>query len=153
MITALAGIFILTLQADAAHGAERPAVQTSSKQMSVVVTPSAHKTIPRTYRVALYCDTRELRTMGLQGFRRLEQDEAALFAFPKPEAVTFWMGSVSFPIDIVFIAAEGRVARVYQGIRPGSLNLYPSGEPVKWVIETAAGSGIREGDVVRIFKY
>jgi uncharacterized membrane protein (UPF0127 family) len=32
----------------------------------------------------------------------LKDNEAALFVFEKPEVITFWMGSVAYPIDIIF---------------------------------------------------
>jgi uncharacterized membrane protein (UPF0127 family) len=94
------------------------------------------------------CDTDELKTKGLQDFRQLKNDEAALFVFEKPEAVTFWMGSVSYAIDIIFVDRKNKVVRVYSHCEPGSRTLYQSIERVKWVIETAAGSGIKVGDSV-----
>jgi uncharacterized membrane protein (UPF0127 family) len=60
------------------------------------------------------------------------------------------MGSVTYPIDIIFVDPAGNVVRAYPRCLPGSRALYPSGVPSKWVIETAAGSGIRVGDRVVI---
>jgi hypothetical protein len=98
----------------------------------------------------LLCDTEERKTRGLQGFRRLAGDEAALFLFDPPAEATFWMGTVSYPIDIIFVDRRGKVVRVYARRMPGSADIFPSGTPVRWVIETAAGSGIREGDRVNV---
>ncbi len=97
----------------------------------------------------LLCDTTQLRTRGLQGFRTLRADEAALFIFDKPEEVSFWMGSVSYAIDIIFVGPDEKVVRTYADRRPGSRDLYPSGQAIKWVVETAAGSGIKAGDRVQ----
>lgn len=102
------------------------------------------------FSIVLLCDTQEKRARGLQGFRPLLRGEAALFVFEKPEPAVFWMGSVDFPIDIVFIGQNGKVITVYRNCLPGSRKLYPSGAPVKWVIETAAGSNIKKGDLVKI---
>ena len=96
----------------------------------------------------LLCDTDVSRERGLQGYRRLKRDEAALFVFQKPAAVTFWMGSVAYPIDIIFVGPGRKVVSVYPNCRPGSTEYYPSTAPVRWVIETAAGSGIMAGDRV-----
>ncbi len=104
----------------------------------------------RNYRIVLLCNTERLHVKGLQGFRPLSSDEAALFVFERPEAVTFWMGSVDFPIDIVFIGADRRVVRVYPWCRPGSMDLYPSFQKIGWVLETAAGSGVEAGDEVSL---
>jgi uncharacterized membrane protein (UPF0127 family) len=100
--------------------------------------------------VVLLCDTDDRRTRGLQGFRKLAHDEAALFLFEPPAEATFWMGTVSYPIDIVFVDRRGWVVRAYARRMPGSAEIFPSGKPVRWVIETAAGSGIREGDRVNV---
>jgi uncharacterized membrane protein (UPF0127 family) len=80
----------------------------------------------------------------------LRTNEAALFQFETPEALTFWMGSVAYPIDIVFISSDKKVVRIYPNCKPGSRDLYYSLERAAWVIETAAGSGIRVGDRVSI---
>jgi len=62
--------------------------------------------------------------------------------------VTFWMGSVAYPIDIIFVGSDKKVVRVHPNCRPGSRDIYPSGRQAAWVIETAAGSGINVGDAV-----
>jgi uncharacterized membrane protein (UPF0127 family) len=60
------------------------------------------------------------------------------------------MGSVSYPLDIIFVSPEMTVIKVYRNCPPRKTDLYHSGAPVRWVIETAAGSGIRTGDTVTI---
>jgi uncharacterized membrane protein (UPF0127 family) len=58
------------------------------------------------------------------------------------------MGSVAYPIDIIFVGSDKKVVRVYPDCKPGSQDIYPSGKYAAWVIETAAGSGIKVGDEV-----
>jgi uncharacterized membrane protein (UPF0127 family) len=149
-ITVAIGILVLVAEVKIGNGAELPVVTGQASQKNVIVTSVGQKAMERTFRVALFCDTEDLRTKGLQGFRRLAADEAALFVFEDLVEVTFWMGSVDFPIDIIFVGQDRKVVQVYQNCRPGSLDLYPSGKPVLWVIETAAGSGVRAGDRVQI---
>jgi uncharacterized membrane protein (UPF0127 family) len=149
VITIAIGILVLIAEVKMAHGAEPTAAPASPHEL-ITVLPSGSPAGTRTYRVVLLCDTAEERARGLQGFRPLKHDEAALFIFQKPEPVTFWMGSVAFSIDIIFVAADGKVVRRETNVTPGSLDVYPSDLPVKWVIETAAGSGIRVGDRVKI---
>jgi Na+/H+ antiporter NhaD/arsenite permease-like protein/uncharacterized membrane protein (UPF0127 family) len=142
------GILVLVLEVRVAHGAE--GTETAPIQQTVVtIIPADSAVASRIFRVVLLCDTQDSRIRGLQGFRQLQRDEAALFVFDKPEAVAFWMGSVSYPLDIIFVNADKRVTRVYRSRRPGSRELYPSGGRAKWVIETAKGSGITVGDRVR----
>ncbi len=141
---------VLAIEEKMAQGAEIPVANTPEKQLTVTVLPSSPAAARRTFRVVLLCDTLQTRTRGLQGFRKLQADEAALFIFDKPEKVTFWMGSVSYAIDIVFVGPDEKVVRTYADCRPGSPDLYPSGQAIKWVVETEAGSGIKAGDRVRV---
>jgi Na+/H+ antiporter NhaD/arsenite permease-like protein/uncharacterized membrane protein (UPF0127 family) len=153
LITAMTiaiGILVLAVEVKMAHGAEAFAVEQPDKKMTVTVIPRGHAAGRQTFAVVLLCDTDKLRARGLQGFRPLQPEEAALFVFDKPEAVTFWMGSVTFPIDIIFINPDGYVVGVSPRCLPGSSEFYGSGVPVKWVIETAEGSGVMVGDRVVI---
>lgn len=129
---------------------ERPVAVHKDKPHSLTIFPADAKSATRTFTVVLYNNTDKLRAKGLQGFRLLQPDEAALFAYAQPERVTFWMGTVTFPIDITFVGPDAVIFRVYRHCTPGSRDTYPSGRPARWVIETAAGSGIQVGDRVRI---
>jgi uncharacterized membrane protein (UPF0127 family) len=149
MITVIIGILTLAVEVKFAQGAEALAVERQASPTMVNVIP-ADQRAPRTYRIVLLCDTDKTRTTGLQGFRGLTADEAALFVFPKPEIVKFWMGDVAYPIDIIFVGPSKKVLKVYRDCRPGSLEYYPSVAPIQWVVETAAGSGIKVGDRITI---
>ncbi len=149
-VTITIGIAVLAGEVKLAGGAEAMAAEKPRQQSSVTLTPSDHRSGPRTFSIVLICDTEEARTKGLQGFRRLKQSEAVLFVFEEPEVISFWMGSVAYSIDIIFVGIDKKVVRVYPNCKPGSPDLYPSGKPAAWVIETAAGSGIRVGDEVSI---
>lgn len=143
------GIFPPSADGIGPHG-KAAASATAEHAVDITITRPAQRSSSRTFRVALICDTDASRTRGLQGFRRLTKNEAALFVFEKPLIVSFWMGSVAYSIDIIFVDPEGKVVRVYPNCEPGSLDRYPSFERVTWVIETAAGSNIRAGDRVSI---
>lgn len=132
------------------NGEETGASAGQAMRITVTAAPRWNAAGSRTFSVALLCETDEERAKGLQGFRPLKQNEAALFVFEKPEAVTFWMGTVAFPIDIIFVSPGGYVVKVAPHCLPGSGEFYGSGVLVKWVFETAAGSGIVPGDRVII---
>jgi len=149
-ITIAIGILVLAFEVKLANGAEAHAMERSGKQMTATIVPLDAHTASRTFNIVLVCDTEETRAKGLQNFRQLRANEAALFVFEKTEAVMFWLGCVSYPIDIVFISSDKKVVRVYPDCKPGSRDIYPSVEPAAWVIETATGSGIRVGDRLRI---
>ncbi|MEK6744391.1 MAG: SLC13 family permease [Nitrospirota bacterium] len=150
IITIAAGIVILVVEVRIAQGAEPAPVARSAKEMTITVTPAGPDRVARVYRVALLCDSDAKQRQGLQGFRQLAADEAALFPYEKPAEVTFWMGSVSYPLDIIYVVSGGTVTRVYRDCRPSRSDVYPSGSAVRWVIETLAGSGIEEGDRISI---
>jgi uncharacterized membrane protein (UPF0127 family) len=137
---------VLSNEVGVEHSAEAAAV--NQRWMTVTVTPPDPASTPKTFRIVLICDTSESRSNGLQGFRKLKTNEAALFIFDEPEVVSFWMASVTFPIDIIFVGPDKKVTHVYADRKPGSKDLYPSVKPAKWVIETAAGSKIKVGDKV-----
>ena len=128
--------------------AEAPATNHQGQPKTVTIEPANPLAGPRTFKIVLFCNNDESRTKGLQGFRRLKNDEAALFVFDPPEAVTFWMGTVFYSIDIIFINQDNKVVRVYPRCMPESREYYYSVERVKWVIETSAGSEIKTGDRV-----
>jgi len=148
IITVAMGIVVLAIHVNTASGAEASEAAGRRGPMTVIVKPSRPSVAQRRFHVMLICDTDALRAQGLQGFQRLKSDEAALFIFDPPETTSFWMAGVLFPIDIIFVDSAGKVVRVYSRRMPGSPDLYPSGMPVKWTIETAAESGIKPGDRV-----
>ena len=143
-------LLVLAVDVRVANSAEAFAAEPKGKQMTVTMMPRGHAAGRRTFTVVLLCDSDQSRAKGLQGFRSLQPKEAALFVFDRPEAVTFWMGSVTFPIDIIFVSPGGYVVEVSPHCMPGSREFYGSGSPVKWVVETAEGSGVMVGDRVVI---
>ena len=147
-VTVAIGIAVLALEVKIVQGGEALASESRGTKTVMTITPLDPQAAQRKYDVVLLCETPEERTKGLQDFRQLKHDEAALFVFAQPETVSFWMASVAFPLDIIFVTPDGQVARVYPDCKPGSTDIYPSGGRIKWVIETAAGSGITTGDRV-----
>jgi uncharacterized membrane protein (UPF0127 family) len=148
--TVVIGILVLAVEVKMANGAEAFAAETKGNLMTVTFMPRGQAAGLRTFAVVLLCDTDQSRAKGLQGFRPLKPKETALFVFDRPEAVTFWMGSVTFPIDIIFVNPAGYVVEVFPHCLPGSHEFYGSGIPVKWVVETAEGSGVMVGDKAMI---
>lgn len=61
---------------------------------------------------------------GLQGFRCLSDDQGMFFPYDGQTA-TFHMGTVSFPIDIVF-TQRGRISKIIRNVQPGTLGQWSS---------------------------
>ena len=59
------------------------------------------------------------KSVGLQHHSSLGDDEGMYFPFTPPQRVMFHMGTVGFPIDIVF-CKKGRVVRIVANVQPGS---------------------------------
>jgi uncharacterized membrane protein (UPF0127 family) len=87
---------------------------------------------------------------GLMFRRSLGADRGMIFPYEPPQNVAFWMKNTLIPLDMIFIRADGSIARIAAGTIPQSLEPVPSGEPVAAVLEIRGGRsselGIREGD-------
>ena len=92
--------------------------------------------------------TDEERIKGLQGVKKLPEDEGMLFIFDEPQTVDFWMKDTYIPLDIVFINDDCEVVSVYKG-EPENTDMAEEND-VKYVLEVNQNSGIKEGDDVDI---
>ena len=92
------------------------------------------------------------RQRGMMGRAYLPQQRGMLFDFGAPEDVRMWMKDTPLPLDIIFIRADGTIARITKG-EPFSTRVLPSGEPVLAVLELNGGTStklnIQPGNVVR----
>jgi len=93
------------------------------------------------------------RRQGLMFRTELADDAGMLFDFgPAPRPVSMWMKNTLIPLDMAFIAVDGRIARIAAMTTPQSLTSIPSGEDVIAVLEVRGGRfaelGISEGDGV-----
>lgn len=93
------------------------------------------------------------RAQGLMFRRALAPDAGMLFDFGRSEPVAMWMENTLIPLDMLFIAADGRVVNIAQRAVPMDRTPIPSKGPVKGVLElpggTAARLGLKAGDVVQ----
>lgn len=98
-------------------------------------------------------NTPALREKGLSGHAPLGAGEGMLFVFGQDVTDGFWMKDMLFPIDIIWIDAEGRVVTVVPDATPESYPevFYPT-KPARYVLEVPAGfaqmHGIAEGTKV-----
>ncbi len=92
------------------------------------------------------------RAQGLMYRRSLAPDRGMLFDFGRVQPISMWMQNTYIPLDMIFIRADGTIARIAENAEPLSTRTIPSGEPVLAVLEvpggTAARLGIRPGDRV-----
>ena len=103
-------------------------------------------------------DTSELRERGLMFRHILPNDQAMLFDFESPRPAAMWMKNTYMSLDMLFVREDGTIAALAENTVPKSLDTISVQEPVRGVVELAAGTikklGIRQNDKVfhRIFK-
>ncbi len=85
-------------------------------------------------------DTPAERMQGLSGRDGLRPNEGMLFIFPEDEIYSFWMKDMRFPIDIIWLSAEGEVVGATVHVGPETYpETFSSPEPVRLVLEVPAG--------------
>ena len=96
--------------------------------------------------------TPQEQAAGLMHRQSLAPDRGMLFPYDPPQPASFWMKNTLIPLDIIFIRADGTIARIAANTVPLSLDPVPSLEPVAAVLEIAGGRaaelGIAPGDRV-----
>jgi hypothetical protein len=94
----------------------------------------------------------EQRARGLMYRKELAQGHGMLFDFQTDQPVSFWMHNTFVPLDMIFIASNGRITHIAENAQPQSDRLIPSNGPVRAVLEVIAGTvhelGISPGDKV-----
>src|SRR5262249_6104367 len=92
------------------------------------------------------------RTGGLVDRHGIPAGRGMLLDVQDNQLVQFWMHNTYIPLDMIFIAADGRVVNVAENAKPMSDDLVPSRRPVRAVLEVIAGTarkfGIAAGDRV-----
>ncbi len=92
------------------------------------------------------------RSQGLMFRQDLAPDRGLLFVFEGTGRQSFWMKNTPLPLDLLFIAENGRVAAIRQA-EPYSTESISPPNPVRFVLELnrgqAAALGIRIGTRLR----
>jgi len=105
-------------------------------------------------RAIVLCDvasTPAEQAAGLQIRNRLSPGEGMLFPFEPARATMFHMAGVSYPIDILFLGADQRIAKMITNAQPGTGERWQHA-PCIGVVEVPGGYseriGLRLGDYV-----
>ena len=98
-------------------------------------------------------DTYRTREIGLMCRTHLAPDRGMLFDFKQTQTVVFWMKNTLIPLDMVFIAEDGRIVSIARRALPMDETPIPSAGPILGVLEIAAGRadalGLQPGERVR----
>lgn len=76
---------------------------------------------------------------GLQVYARLNSNAGLLFEYKKPQDVLYHMGSVAYPIDIIFIDKSGSIKKIANNIQPNTIGTFGCAQ-VKYVLEIPGGA-------------
>lgn len=107
-------------------------------------------------------DTKEKRGKGLGGRDNLASDSGMLFIFDKEDKYAFWMKSVKFPLDMIWINDDRVVDFIKSaqppvpGLKDEELSLYLPNQSINKVLEVNAGyidaHDIKVGTEVKIIQ-
>ena len=76
---------------------------------------------------------------GLMFRTQLGADEGMLFPLEPPRPASFWMRNTVIPLDLLFIAPDGRIANIAANAKPYDESHLTSVGPVKAVLELPGG--------------
>ncbi len=112
------------------------------EQVPLTITTAGGKTHRFTVEVAR---TPEQQAQGLMNRESLGPDRGMIFPYDPPVAASFWMKNTLIPLDMIFIRADGIIARIEANTVPLSLDPVAAGEPVAAVLELAGGRSAELG--------
>ena len=109
--------------------------------------PLVIKTAKQDIRFAIeVADDSTERARGLMFRDRLPEGRGMFFVFTDDDVQGFWMHNTPQPLDIIYIESDGEVESIHQA-KPLDDTPIPSGGPVRFVLEIAAGEAKRLGIV------
>ncbi len=80
---------------------------------------------------------------GLMFRKHLAADAGMLFEFPAPTVARMWMHDTLIPLDMLFVAGDGRIVNIVEEARPMSDAVIAAAAPVRAVIELPGGTAAR----------
>jgi uncharacterized membrane protein (UPF0127 family) len=134
-------------RAAAQPGVDRPQPRLPTERMVIVARDGRRHEF--TVEMAL---TPEQQTIGLMFRTAVPPNEGMIFDWGAPRESSMWMRNTLVPLDMLFIAADGRIHRIAERTVPLSLTPIGSGGPVRATLELQGGIterlDIRVGDRV-----
>jgi uncharacterized membrane protein (UPF0127 family) len=99
-----------------------------------------------------FAETEYETQTGLMYRKGMERDQAMLFIFPDEAMHSFYMKNTEFPLDILYIKEDLKIASLQENAQPLNEEGLPSKVPVKYVLEINSGLaqelGISIGDSI-----
>jgi hypothetical protein len=90
------------------------------------------------------------QSQGLMFRRKMTADAGMLFFHQRETVATMWMRNTILPLDMLFVATDGRIVHIVERTVPQSLTTISAGRPVRAVLELNAGTvrrlAVKSGD-------
>ncbi|WPZ33064.1 DUF192 domain-containing protein [Thalassobaculum sp. OXR-137] len=110
----------------------------------VPLTITTEKGAAHSFQVEI-AQTADERAQGLMYRTELGEDRGMLFLFPRRERIAMWMRNTEIPLDMLFIADDGRVTQIHERAVPHSEAIISSRRRVRYVLELPGGTSERLG--------
>lgn len=142
----LTALFVFALSP---YANEAPKVKFHPLDLMVTIKTKEDKTYRFDVELALRPGQQE---KGLMNRASLPETTGMLFVFNNNQRRTFWMKDTLIPLDIIFIAEDGRIDHIHSNAQPLDRSFITSGRESWAVLEINGGLadklGIEEGDTV-----
>lgn len=128
-----------------------PALAAAQDRISFQTAPLTIESAGKNHRFTVeIADTPERRALGLMHRSSLAPDAGMLFDFKVDQPVGMWMRNTRIPLDMLFVARDGRIVNIAERTVPYSETTVASRGAVRAVLElnggTVARLGIKPGD-------
>lgn len=146
---ALISSALIAAPVQARQAKPRPAAAASSAKLDTVEILTSRGRVKFTVELAV---TKAEQQRGLMFRKSLAPDRGMLFPYNPPQRAAFWMKNTLIPLDILYIAPDGRVLSIARNAVPHDETPLPSGGIIRGVLEIPGGRaaqlGILPGDRV-----
>mgnify|MGYP002828229772 CR=1 FL=1 len=93
-------------------------------------------------------DTDAQRSRGLMFRNELAEDAGMIFLYRQDRVLTMWMANTYLSLDMLFLAADGRIVHIAENTIPLSRETISSRRRARAVLELNAGTAKRLGITV-----
>jgi uncharacterized membrane protein (UPF0127 family) len=147
LVAGFAAALLVACRAEPAANVSQP-IQTAARVSSagLDLVPLTIRSDGRTHDFLVeVARTPDQQSQGLMFRERLGPNEGMIFPFAPPRPASFWMRNTLIPLDMIFIRADGTIARIAANTVPLSEESVAVGEPVAAVLEIRGGRAAELG--------
>lgn len=150
---ALACTGLLAACSPAPDGTNTTNTASATQHLSKIPVVISHKdTRPATQLSIEIALGKEEQETGLMHRTDLKPGDGMLFPMIPARMPSFWMKDTPTPLDVLFVAMDGRIVRIIPNAKPNDRTPLFAEQPVAAVVELMGGDaqrlGISEGDTV-----